>query len=724
MSQQGRVRSFLRRPSSAPRAGWSAGLFLVVSVVAPAPVAFAVEGEQLVKLEAINQQWVQDELWCGSGDVRIAYQDVKLRCDEMEVDLRSMHLSAAGNVVFDQGDTRFACDRVDFDLKNKIGTFYNVEAFFPPTYSFRGEEVDKLDETHYRFRRGLFTSCTLGDEAPPWSLEIREALLEVEGYGHFRGVALKVQGVPVFYTPRLLWPVKRDRAAGLLVPNIGYNNTRGAYLGNAFFWPVSRSFDTTFFLDTYSKGYLGLGEEFRWTPAENAGGELLLNTVRDADTNGWEWKVLGKYDQLFPGGYALKAEVNELSNLDFFQRFERTFDRNAMRTLYSYLTLSRTWGPQAFNVRADFRKTFFSTTAAATAVILERRPEAEYRLRSTRIGRTPLYVSLVAVADQFRINRSPTLRGMYGRFDLFPTVSVLTSGLPWLNVTPTFGFRETYYTSQYSEDRNYLVEEPLSRSYATAGLSVVGPSISRVWTKEGGSKVKHLVEPRVEYQYVSDPGDVSRIPVFDEKDSVQVTNRLRWTLANRLFLKRGEEAGREVATFEVAQEYSLSDPLTYERPGYPASKRGPLSFWLRAVPLQGANLDARADLDAVTNKLRSTSLSAGLFRSTGNVNLTWYTSYDPITGEATSSQTRVFFGIAPGKAPWRLETHLAYDLEKAALLEQRYTARWQGSCWSLYLEWRDYRIAPYKTRDYRIAIDLTGLGTFLDIHGRSGATGY
>jgi len=43
--------------------------------------------------------------------------------------------------------------------------------------------------------------------------------------------------------------------------------------------------------------------------------------------------------------------------------------------------------------------------------------------------------------------------------------------------------------------------------------------------------------------------------------------------------------------------------------------------------------------------------------------------------------------------------------------------RWRGSCWSALVELRDYRIDPYRNRSYRVAIDLTGLGTFLDIHG-------
>lgn len=689
-----------------------------------AAAASAQESDQLVKLEAINQQWIQEEVWCGTGDVKIAYQDVSLRCDELEVDLTTMQVRAAGNVIMDQGDVRVACSHMEFDLRKKTGVFYDVDASFPPGYYFRGKEIEKLDETHYHFREGLFTSCTLREgESPPWSMEIREARVELEGYGHFRGAALNVRGVPVFYAPRLLWPVKRERAAGFLVPNVGYNDRRGVYFGNAFFWPLSRSLDTTTYIDLYSKGYVGVGQEVRWAPAENAGGELLLYTVRDPDTDDWEWKALGKYSQLFTGGYSLKAEVNDVSDLDFFQRFERTFDQNAMRTLFSYVTLTRNWGPQSVNVRGDHRETYFSSASNATAVVLERRPEMEYRLRSTRIGHSPLYLSLVGVADQFYVDRSATLKGTYSRFDLFPTLSLLTSGLPWLNVTPSLGARATHYTAQYSADRTTLVEEALTRTYGTFGLSLVGPSFSRVWAGESDLKVKHLVEPRIEYSYVSDPGDVSAIPLFDEKDSVLVTNRLRASLANRLFVKRGEQGSREVATFEIAQEYSFSDLLTFPRSGLEGSRRGPLSLWLRTSPSQGSTFDARAEFDAVTNKLRGTALSAGMFLTSSSASLTWYSSLDPVTGTTTSSQTRVAVGLAPASAPWRLETGFAYDIHKAELLEQRYVVRWRGSCWSAVLEFRDYRIEPYRTRDYRLAIDLTGLGTFLDVHGRMGGGG-
>lgn len=676
----------------------------------------ATSAQPPVELVARRQQWVADTYWCGMGDVVVKYQDITLRSELLEIDLQTLTLRAEGNVIFDQGPNRLACERLAFDLRQKTGTFYQVEAFFAPTYHFRGEEVEKLGEDLYRLRRGLFTSCPLDERSPPWSITVSEARIQLEGYGHFRQAALWLRRVPIFYTPRLLWPVMRERAAGFLVPNIGYNNRRGAYLGNAFFWPVSRSLDTTFFLDTYSKGYVGLGQELRWAPTENAYGEFQVNYFRDPDTGRWEWKLTGKHRQILPGGWAIKADALDLSNLDFFQRFERTFDPNALRRLPSSIALTRTKGNQTVNLRLDHEKTFFqSFSGTSTAVVLERQPQLEYRLRPMQLGRTPFYLSATADASRFRVNRSPTLRGKYSRFDLFPQIALFSPGLPWLNLTPSVGARLTYYTATYTPDRRAFADESLLRRYGTAGLTLTGPSFSRIFT-QGEHKLKHLIEPRVEYAYVSDPGPQEKVPLFDERDGVTVSNRLRWVLANRLFIKTGSTT-RELGSLEVSQDYSFSQPLTVRFGPREESQRGPLSLTLHVNPTDSLLLDARASYDALTHNLSSLSL-AGIGRaSAGYLNLTYATSYDPRSGQTLSSQVQVFLGVSKPDSPWRFQSMVAYDLWKRELLRQEHTGSYRGSCWAVSVQLRDYRIPPHQVRDYRILLDLTGIGTLLDIRG-------
>ena len=79
----------------------------------------------------------------------------------------------------------------------------------------------------------------------------------------FSSSAMKIKGVPVFYMPYMVWPVKQERSAGLLFPRFGYSNTRGFNFGLPLYVPLGRSFDTTVFADYYSQGFFGLGNKSR-----------------------------------------------------------------------------------------------------------------------------------------------------------------------------------------------------------------------------------------------------------------------------------------------------------------------------------------------------------------------------------------------------------------------------------------------------------------------------
>ena len=145
-----------------------------------------------------------------------------------------------------------------------------------------------------------------------------------------------------------------------------------------------------------------------------------------------------------------------------------------------------------------------------------------------------------------------------------------------------------------------------------------------------------------------------------------VTNEVTWTFGNYLLLKSGTAGSRQVASLEISQPYSLSNPLTAARNIYdpvtgaltdtlPASQKLPLDIWLRVSPLPTATIDSRADFDPVTHKLSTTSFTGGYTSGLNGINLTWFSSDDP-TGQVTSSQTRVcFFRSArkPARGAWR-----------------------------------------------------------------------
>ena len=679
--------------------------------------AWADDEEVRVVLHAETQRGTADG-WHGEGDVQIIYQDIDIRCDVADWDRATGEVVARGNVILDRGPSRFTADEAQFNILTKTGVFFNATAFIDPMYTFTGREIEKLDETHYRIDRATFTTCST-DGKPPWSFHVRKAKVEQEGLGHFSSSAMKIRGVPVFYMPYMVWPIKKERSAGLLFPRLGYSNTRGFNFGLPLFIPLGRSYDTTIFADYYAKGFFGLGSNWRWAPVKGARGEINLYAVWDRENEEVQWKLFGRHDQEDFLGFRLLAQAENMSDIDFWQDFDRSFDANTRRDLYSFVFLTRSFGPYALNLRADYRQTFLTTAD----VVLSQLPEIEVRSGSTAVAGSPVYLNLIGSLNYFDVDRGGELVGNYARADLFPQFSYTLPGPPWISVTPRLGGRFTYYTDQYTEDRREFSGDPIDRIYATGAVDIVGPSFSKVFGGGFGafSKIKHLIEPRFEYRYLTTTTDVTRIPIFDEVDSTpQDANLVNFVLANRLLGRAREGVGtRELGSLELIQAYSFDAPLN-RGDGIQTSQLGPLGMALRLTPSQGTGFDARLSYDLLFKNLRSTSLAASLMRPLCMLNLTWYESYNPRTGDRFSSQLRSMVAFRKGGFPLDASVQIAYDIVNDSIGDQRYQINYQGSCWNISAQYRDTRIGAFPTREFLIIIGLKGVGALPEIKGSLG----
>jgi len=690
---------------------------IVLAIVVVATFAWAADEEVRVVLHAETQRGTADG-WHGEGDVQIIYQDIDIQCDVADWNRATGEVVARGNVILDRGPSRFTAEEARFNILTKTGVFLNATAFIDPMYTFTGREIEKLDETHYRIDRATFTTCST-DGRPPWSFHVHKAKVEQEGLGRFSSSTMKVRGVPVFYMPYMVWPIKKERAAGLLFPRFGYSNTRGFNFGLPLYIPIGRSYDTTIFADYYAKGYFGLGNNWRWAPVRGARGEINLYAIWDRENEEVQWKIFGKHAQEDFLGFRLLAQAENLSDIDFWQDFDRSFDANTRRDLYSFIFLTRSFGPYALNLRADHRQTFLTTAD----VVLSQLPEIEVRSGSTAVAGSPIYLNLISSLNYFDVDRGGDLVGNYARADLFPQFSYTLPGPPWISVTPRLGGRFTYYTDQYTEDRRAFAGESIDRIYATGAVDVVGPSFSRVF--EGGfggySKIKHLIEPRIEYRYLTTTTDVARIPIFDEVDSTpQDANLVNFVFANRVLGRVREGVGtRELASLELVQGYSFDAPLNFGD-GIHTSQLGPLGMALRLTPTQGTGFDARLSYDLFFKSLRSTSLAASLMRRLGMLNLTWYESYSPRTGERFSSQVRSLVAFRKAGFPLDASVQIAYDIVNDSLGDQRYQINYQGSCWNISAQYRDTRIGAFPTREFLIVIGLKGVGALPEIKGSLG----
>ncbi|HUP25062.1 MAG TPA: LPS assembly protein LptD [Thermoanaerobaculia bacterium] len=673
-----------------------------------------------------------------SGGVELSYQDVKVRAERIEFDLDTEQLEASGDVVFDQGPRRLTGTTMSYNLGTDLGTLTEVTGQVTDDYYFRGSRVEKTGPDTYVVEHGVFTSCS--PEDPPWSFRFRRVRVRVDGFARARSATFRAKNFPVVYLPYVLWPVRETRTSGLLVPKPGYSSRRGPSLGLAYFQTLGRSFDTTIELDLFAGGaplgaagsgsYLGLGNEFRWRPSETTTGRFEGYAIRDPDLDEVRWRAnLAHEARDLPFGFRGVVSIEEASDFDFFRDFERRGDRNSIRQLYSRGFLTKNWSAHSVNILFDNRETLVGTDRL---VELRQLPEIEYRLRSKRLGRSPLYLQVRSSAHLLDVERSERLDAAYGRADVLPELTLPVRSAPWLALSVTAGGRFTWWgdslltSVERQEDPgdSDFRGESLSRFVPTLTAEVVGPSFSRIFDAGGKnfSKLKHVIEPRFDYRYFDDFDEQERIPLFDEIDNLQGANVGRFSLVHRLLAKPVEEraGAREILSFELFRNYSFDEetPLQFSTDREQQRRAGPLGTLVRFSPSNTTNLRAEATYNTLFGGIESTSFSSSFSLPANNrIGVLWSTRRQPELDVTRTHQIRLSTQI--GLVPRRLmlASSVNYDIQRSLLQLQRHILSYQGSCYSLSLEYGDFLNGDRRDREYRFMVTLKNVGTFLDITG-------
>lgn len=699
----------------------------------------------------------KDVFWEGSEDVEIEYQDVKIRADKGRYDFATKTATLEGNVIIDQGPSRMAGSRATFQLEAKTGRLEDATADLAPTYHIIAEWIEKLGEATYRVHRGIFTACDV--PGPAWSFYMSEATVTLDDYARMKNVSFRAGSLPLLYSPYLVWPTKEDRASGLLVPGVGYNGRRGAYVGTTYYWVTGRSTDLTSNLDLYSSGSYGFGEEFRWAPSLESAGIFQGYWIHDKDAtvcvpaaeepsggdgpctmpngsagaftrsalNRWKVKLDHVSDDL-PYGFRGVLSVRDYSDDQYLQDIERSFALASARQILSRGFLTKNFGDNSVNFRVERSESFFGTT-----VLQERLPSLEFLRRTSRIGASPLFLAFESSLSYLYVDRGTGLpRGSYGRVDLHPTLSLPWKRIPWLSLTAKLGGRWTDYTDSTDDAQTHFVGESFTRRYGEAGLSIVGPSFSRIFDAEIGrfGKFKHVIEPRIDYSYVSEVSDPARLPTYDEVDLALGQDQVRYAIVNRLLARPADPAkgsAEEIASLEVSQTHAFRLPqnLLTSSTSFQTvpMKEGPVEAVLRLAPGSILHFDGRMDYDPHASQVTGASATAAVSWGTNMINATWYASRPVLTTPVpegspspNTDQMRLAAGIDLTKM-FRIDTQLNYDARKGQLLEDRSLLAFKGSCYTVFLEVRQLRLPPTTRRDYRFVIQLKDIGTLLDVNG-------
>ncbi len=704
----GAAPGWAQRPPAAPSGG----------------VTLSAGGEEAsVVADQIQQVGGTSDLLIAVGNVEITRGQSRLLADRVELNRDTGQAVAQGKVVFYDGPDRLVGERIDYNLKTGTGVVYNGSAVSAPYYHLSAERMDRVGDSVYEVRRGVFTTCE-GDD-PAWSFHFASGNADLDDIVSGRDASFWIKSVPVLpWVPFFAAALRRERQSGFLFPEFGQSSRKGFFTRVPYFWAIDDSQDLTVTLDAFSQRGLGLEGQYRYVLSREQRGDLNVFGVNEAlrndaharvdENRGWgsfhhDWQITPRL--------SFKVNANVVSDDLIFRDYGNRLPDRATQRAETNVFVTQVW--DAWSLVGNVK--WYQDLTTPRPIELQRVPDIQLTGIRQPLPGVPgvLYENTASFVNFIRDVGPDGVRADFHPRFLMP---IPVGGL--LTVTPFAGGRLTYYDQRVVDQRltragALLVEEsvydPRVRRQVEWGADVES-RVSRVYTTDGSGSVaayQHVIEPRlrvIEIRGIDqkaypnyDPGASTSTgidPGYERRtgiDRLGKANEVTYYLTNILNAKTVAGPDQtpvrwEMVRFTLSQTYKM-DPiaqpfkdlygdLTFQpnqRIGFHADAR----YNVYNLGLREANADIRLIYPRV-------SVSVGpRFNEQAN------TQY-----LRAETQVKVLNNLdVRGATSW--------DVLKGRAIENRIGLDWRFSCWSVSAE---YVNRHNDESEFRIMVNLLGVG--------------
>ena len=650
------------------------------------------------------------------GHVIVRHKGNVLKADRVKINNKTGRGEAIGHVMLTQKDgTKLKAKRTLFNIKSKQAKIFDTRGVIAKNYYVSGKEIIRLSDNHYKLKKSSLTTCR--GTLPDWKIEASWVDLKNGDRALFTHGWFKIRDIPVLYLPAGYIPINRERKSGILFPSFGTSNTDGFTLKNSYYWAINRSHDATLSVDYLEKRGVRPEVEYRYAPSEGTRGEIRGSYLDDDLTGGEFWKVDGTHEQSLPNGFKFNGKLDLESNSGFNKTFEDNTDLRTRRSSDSFASINRIWANNSLDILARFRDST-EDNVDDTLLLL---PQVTYKTQKTPIGNSLFYFNQDSSYTFFEkdLNTSPSVDDTFNvhRIDFHPQISAPMNIAPWLAFTPTIGVRETYYSK--GRDANNQKHSGFSRESFDFQAAFEGPKINKIFHLDSQKfpKMKHLIEPRVTYDFIPDidEDDRNKIRVLDAVDSVVPTSRVSYFLTQRLLRKETLNTDnfqtREIMRFEVSQSYDLREAT---RASISGRKRKPFSdfrFDLDSRLMDELLLNADATYSLHDDVVNTVNVELGI-KPINNLSLYLERRY-------TRNSTTFLMGTFDWafKKGWRFQASTRYDEETETFRENDISLLYDNPCrcWGFSFDFINRNLVTGgESRDetkFQISFILRGLGS-------------
>lgn len=499
----------------------------------------------------------------GAAELRRGVAVVK--ADAFHYDQDTDMADAYGNVRVIENGVLFAGPEAHLKVEASQG-------YMPqPKYHFNAnggsgsaQRVDLLDDERSQFTSGTYTACQCAN--PSWY--IRGSRFDFDT-GEEQGVAhngvLFFQGVPIFASPWLSFPLTSDRRSGLLPPQFSMGSTNGFEISLPYYFNIAPNRDLTLTPRIISRRGVQTQAMFRYLSPTYSGTLTAEFLPNDAIKHENRYAVYWQHNQNLGHGFGAYVSYNRVSDNSYAQDLATATNQFLIGTQLLFQQeagITYTNGPWSVLAREQHWQTLQNS-----APPYGREPQLNVKYARYNVGG----FDFGAEADytRFRITSSDALEGDRVMFN--PYVSYGIVGPGYFVVPKVQWHFASYDLSNISSSAPAGQPKSFTESVPTFSFDT-GLVFDRSMRLFGDDYIQTL-EPRVYYVYTpyrnqafaplfdtaeSDFGlaEIFTPNTFVGNDRIADANRLTAALTSRFI---NPATGDERARFVIAQQYYFTD---------------------------------------------------------------------------------------------------------------------------------------------------------------------
>lgn len=633
----------------------------------------------------------QDIAAKGSAEVRRPTFTIK--GDALHYDQDTDMADAYGQVHVDNNGATFVGPEAHIQVDSSEGYMTSPKYHFNLTGgSGSAARVDLLDNERSVFTQGTYTACQC-ESNPAWYIRGSEFDFDTgadEGVAH-NGV-LFFQGVPVFASPWLSFPLSGARRSGFLPPTFSIDSTNGLELDLPYYFNIAPNRDLMLTPKIISKRGIETDASFRYLSPTYSGSITGIYLPDDAITKTNRWALFIQHNQNFGNGFGGYIYYNKVSDNTFPEDLGSASSQilNGTQLLYQQEAgLTYNNGPWSVLAREQNWQTLEPSVAP-----YGREPELNVKYAKYNVG--GFDYGAVADYSRFRITTADMTEG--DRFTFDPYLSYSLVG-PGYFVTPKVQWHFASYDlsnigtgSPAGQPKNFTESVP-TFSFDT-GL------IFERSVRLFGQDYIQTLEPRLYYVYTPYRNQ-SFAPLFDTADAdfglaeiftpntfvggdrIADANRLTAAVTTRFI---DPATGDERARFVLAQQYYFQDQRVTLLPTQTPAQATHSDLIAGAAVKLGAGFGSQAAVqyNADNNQVTQSTVGFGFSPASGKViNVAYvYTRADTTLDNTPVNQITI-------SAQWPL-THrvysvarINYDLQGHAMVDSLIGLQYDADCWVL-----------------------------------------